>query len=457
MVLKVKNSKILLTVILIVGVTFILTFFKFYSKSSHPYNENLGEEYESIVRDSLMRLSYGVKSSLGQVEPCPEVTVIGIDDATVENYGKFGGHLWDLRIPFDSLLRNLQQHFSPACVSFDIIFKENSGKLQKEFGVENVSEKPEEILVLSKELKEYAETFEDIGQVNLLRLSTWISEQGENLIGNVLATMQNPFDEKIKKLPTILAYNLEEEERYYRKEINFDDVSFYKWSKNEVIGEDPDNLSEDFGSKIPYIKAISISNDNVRNIPDDYVYLPYCNLVSRNFIDYVKIGFINNPRDLDGVVRRTPLILATKYYNSAEKKLKTIFVPSLSLLSCLTFWGSTVKDIKVDFNSHIEVKTKSGIKHIPIDKYGRLLINYQFKPADINYVSFSKINEFGAGLNKGGEEAFKGKFRESLEEVRNKLRGKICIIGLTHTANSDIGPKFKLITIFLNQDSITNI
>ena len=85
-------------------------------------------------------------------------------------------------------------------------------------------------------------------------------------------------------------------------------MSFYKWSKNEVIGEDPDNLSEDFGSKIPYIKAISISNDNVRNIPDDYVYLPYCNLVSRNFIDYVKIGFIILNRKIKYAQKRDKIL-----------------------------------------------------------------------------------------------------------------------------------------------------
>lgn len=440
MVLKVRNSRFLIISISIIAILFGIIYSKNYSVASQTHGNNFGETYEAIVRDSLMRMSYNIKNTLGKAETSREITIIGIDDETNEKYGKFGGPLWNLRIPYDSLFKNLQTHFPPSCLAIDVIFKRNAGHAQIEKGISNISEDPETILKLSKVLKTYTETYEDMGQLNLLQLSTLISEQGESLIGNSLSALQDPLDEKLKPLPVVLAYSLEESETMYAKDINFKDPEYYKWTDRDVIGEDPDDPNEDLGESIPYLKSMAIPEANVSNIPSDYTYLPYGNLVSSNFIFFVKLGFINTLRDSDGIVRRTPLILATKYYNSHEKKLKTLYVPSMALLSCMNHLGVAPKDVSIKFGEKIDLKMGDKVKSIPIDKYGRVLLNFNFKPQDMNYIPFGRINEFGAGLSKQGEEAFKGEFKNSLETMRRSLNGKIALIGLTFTGNSDTGP-----------------
>ena len=440
MVLKVRNSRLLIFATLLITIVFGIIYFQKYSVASQTHTNNFGESYEAIVRDSLMRLSYNIKDAFGNIDTSNEITVIGIDDETSDKYGKFGGPLWNLRIPYDSLFRNLQMYFPPSCLAIDIIFKRNAGKVQIENGIVNISEDTDVILKLSKVLKTYTETFEDMGQLNLLQLSTLVAEQGETLIGNSLANLLDPFDSKLKKLPVVLAYSLEESETMYGEKLDFSNKDYFTWTDKEVIGEDPDDPSEDMGDSIPYLKKMSIPLENVSNIPDDITYLPHGNLVSTNFIDYVKLGFINNLRDSDGIVRRSPLILATKYYNSHEKKLKTLFLPSMTLLSCLSHFGVTTKDVSVVYGDRIDIKIGDKVKSIPIDKYGRILLNFNFKPKDMNYVPFGRINEFGAGLSKQGEEAFKGEFKESLDKVRSSLSGNICMIGLTFTGNSDTGP-----------------
>ncbi|MCM8539439.1 MAG: CHASE2 domain-containing protein [Lentisphaeraceae bacterium] len=440
MVLKVRNSRLLIFATLLITIAFGIIYFQKYSIASQTHTNNFGESYEAIVRDSLMRLSYNIKDALGNVSTSQEVTVIGIDDETSEKYGKFGGPLWNLRIPYDSLFRNMQKHFLPSCLAIDIIFKRNAGKVQIENGIFNISEDTDVILKLSKVLKTYTETYEDMGQLNLLQLSTLVAEQGETLIGNSLANLQDPFDKKLKPLPVVLAYSLEESETMYGEKIDFNNPDYFKWTDKDVIGEDPDDPSEDLGDSIPYLKKMAIPEAQVSNLPEDLTYLPYGNLVSTNFIDYVRLGFINNLRDSDGIVRRSPLILATKYYNSHEKKLKTVFLPSMTLLSCLAHLGAKPSDISVVYGDRVDIEVGESIKSIPIDRYGRLLLNFNFKPKDMNYVPFGRINEFGAGLSNQGEEAFKGEFKESLETVRKSLTGNICMIGLTFTGNSDTGP-----------------
>lgn len=436
MLLKVKNSKMLIIYTAVVTVFFAIVYFQKYSIARQTHSNNFGESYEAIVRDSLMRLSYSLKSSLDSIDVSRDITIIGIDDETTDLYGKTTSPYWQLRVPYNACLKYLQRYFTPSALSIDIIFKRDISRLQT-----GVSEDPEVLLSLSKEIKTFSETFEEMKPKSLLNLSTLISELGEINFSSTFALLQDPFGLDLPKVPVITAYNLEEPQTLYTKrDIDFTDRHFYKWSEKEVLGDDPQDLSEDLGSAIPYLKKVSIPEESISGTPEDFVYLPYASLISKNFIDYVSPGFINVLRDADGIVRRVPLVLATRYFNSAEKKLKTVFLPSLSLLSCLTHWGVKPADLKIEFGKYIEVKTKAGIKKIPIDKYGRIMANFNFRPKDMNYVPFSRVNEFGAGLSKQGREAFQGKFKESLDYVEGSLKGKIALLGLTHTANGDTGP-----------------
>ena len=435
MLLKVKNSRLLIVYTFVMALSFGVIYFKKYSIASQTHSNNFGESYESLVRDSLMRLSYSIKSSLGNVNVSPDITVIGVDDETIDEYGKMGSSYWQLRVPYDAFFKYMQRYFTPSTLVIDLIFKSDLSKLQ-----EKVSENPEEILKLSKSLKVFAETFDEMAPKSLLNMATLVSEIGEINFGSTFALLQDPFGLDLPKVPVIAAYSLEESERLYSGDHNFDSPEFYKWTEKEILGDDPEDLSEDYGSAIPYLKNVSIPVENVKNIPSDYVYLPNANLISSNFIDYVSLGYVNVLRDSDGIVRRVPLLLATRYYNSVEKKLKTLYLPSMSLLSCLNHWGAKPSDVRVVFGETLEVSTPKGKKTIPIDKYGRIMANFNFRPKDMNYVPFCKVNEFGYGLSKKGRDAFQGDFLKTLNYMERNLKNKITLVGLTHTANGDTGP-----------------
>ena len=440
MVLKVKNSRFLLISVIIITIFFGVIYNKFYSPTNLALLDNASENYESIIRDSIMRLSYNLKKTLGTVETSKDITVIGVDGETLEKYGKPGGPLWAQRIPYDNMLNYSRKYFPPSCFSFDILFKSNIGESQVSLGITKISEDTETILKLSSTLKSYSETFENIDTVNLLKLSTLVTEQGESLVSGTLADLQDPLDSANKKVPVIFAYNLKEQEKLYSTKNNFNDPAFYEWSKKEVVGDFEEDLSEGNGTVIPFLKAVQIPEGNVQNIPNDFTYLPGGEMISDNFIYFVKLGFVNNLRDSDGVVRRTPLILGTKYYNPLEKKLKTLYLPSLSLLSCLTHWKATPADVKVYLGDRIDINTKNGIVSIPVDKYGRLLLNFNFKPTDLNYVSLAMINDYAAGISQKGEESFEGEFKNTLNEIKSRMIDKICLVGLTFTGNGDTGP-----------------
>ena len=155
-----------------------------------------------------MRLSYNLKKTLGTVETSKDITVIGVDGETLEKYGKPGGPLWAQRIPYDNMLNYSRKYFPPSCFSFDILFKSNIGESQVSLGITKISEDTETILKLSSTLKSYSETFENIDTVNLLKLSTLVTEQGESLVSGTLADLQDPLDSANKKVPVIFAYNL---------------------------------------------------------------------------------------------------------------------------------------------------------------------------------------------------------------------------------------------------------
>ena len=440
MVLKVKNSRSLVAIIIIITFFFIFIYSKNYSYKSTSHTNNFLENYESLVRDSLMRISYGLKDSLGQVEPTDEICVVGIDDQAINKYGKFGSPLWGLRVPFNDYFAYMQKYFPPKCIALDVILKQDSGSILTETGESGVSEDSELLLKLSKSLKQYSETFEGLDGTALLKMSTLVSEQGETYLGSIFARLQDPFGMDLPKVPVLTAYSLEENERDYLKDNTTKGVDYFKWTTLHVVGEDPLAENESLGTAIPYLKKVSIPNEKISKIPNDYVYLPHANLVSQNFIDFISLAFVNVRRDSDGIVRRIPLVLATKYLSPIDNKLHSLFLPSMSLMSCLKYWGASTKDVEIIFGKHIKVSTPSGERVIPIDKYGRIQANFTFRPKDMNYISFAKVNEFGAGLSKQGEEAFDGEYKKSLAFMRQALTNKIALVGLNFTGNSDIGP-----------------
>jgi transcriptional regulator with GAF, ATPase, and Fis domain/CHASE2 domain-containing sensor protein len=130
------------------------------------------------------------------------------------------------------------------------------------------------------------------------------------------------------------------------------------------------------------------------------------------------LGHISSNRDLDGTIRRVPLVV-----DSGEE-----LVPAFSLAILERYFRAPMDKVVIEPGKHIVLKgqnnpspDRSGDLEIPIDRQGTLLINYVGRWTDtFSHFSFADLLE--AGTTDEG--------RQALSEF---LRGKICIVSNTAT------------------------
>ncbi len=130
------------------------------------------------------------------------------------------------------------------------------------------------------------------------------------------------------------------------------------------------------------------------------------------------IGHINATIDIDGKRRRSPLFI------DYRKKV----IPQISFLALCDSLGVDVKDIIVSQGAYVQLKP--GFR-IPIDDYGRMLINYagMWGQAFRHYSFIDILTSY--------RDAAQGKTPVvDLDE----LKGKICLVGLTAIATHDLNP-----------------
>ncbi len=218
-------------------------------------------------------------------------------------------------------------------------------------------------------------------------------------------------------------------------------TSFRGWKIESILGDDPTDLSEDNGTQMPYLRDVSIPSQFIHNLPSTYKFSKFATLPSNILLDYITLGFINGPRDEGGVVRRLPLIYGMEYEFDDPKIEKTIkrrlFLPSMSLLSCLNFWGIDIRKMNMDnefmisgkpvieifWGDNITIrKPTNEVIQIPIDDKGNMFLDFVSKIHGLNSVSFADVGPYRAY----------GKAKE-------KLKDKISMIGVTFTGALDIG------------------
>ena len=119
-------------------------------------------------------------------------------------------------------------------------------------------------------------------------------------------------------------------------------------------------------------------------------------------------GFFNNTPDSDGVVRRVPLIV----------RYKGVIYPSLALEMIRVFEGVNKIVVKssLDGVEYIQV----GSRKIPVDRFGRLIVNFRGKAKTFKYISAADILE---------------KKRLSFD-----ISGKFVLLGTSAIGLSDIRP-----------------
>ena len=395
-------------------------------------DSSLFQRIDAASHDRLFRLRnyLSEKGFLHHQPISSEVTLIGIDDATFKELGQFGKGSWLTRGPFISQLEYFRNVYHPAIIAYDFIFaefEEQGQRSERTLSKEELRKIEEEVRNLAN--GESSEIDNDI-LVDVARLT--IVEGNSNLARELSFFMG------VQANPTIpiIAYD------YTDPASNFD-RSRRSWSKEEILGGDENNLSEDNGTQLPYLRDVSIPMDYVKNVPSNLEFSRYATMPTSSFLDYARLGFINVPRDEGGIVRRLPLVqgMETDYYphpTTGEQVRQRFFIPSFSLICCLYYWGIDLVKlnatgafevngtpvIEVILGECIAIRKPTGeMVRIPIDGSGNFFLDFVGRVKDFNTVSFYHVGLQGAYKN-----------------VKDLLFRKIALIGLTATGSTDTGP-----------------
>ncbi len=385
----------------------------------------LFERIDFPLHDRLFR----VRNFIADQPISPDIALVGIDDYTYKKIGQYGKGIWLTRKPFLEQLKYFRAVYKPSVLAYDIIFREFEGEEEnksEDIDTDKIDLMMTQIQAFSR--NEISEVDNDI----LTDIARFTSRQANMNLASALASS---FQEKQKEAKTIIAYDYTLPEEALEK-------AGHKWSQAAILGTDPDDLSEDNGTEIPYLRDVSIPIEHVHNLSSDYKFSRYAALPTKILLDYSQLGYINVPREEGGIVRRLPLVLGMEYDfvhpQSQELITRRFFLPSMSLLCCLNYWGIDLPDlhrqgdltikglpiIEIFMGSKIVVRKPNGeVREIPIDDKGYLFLDFVGKIGDFNGVHFADVGPFKA-----------------YEEAKSLIQDKIAIVGVTATGSTDVGP-----------------
>ena len=385
------------------------------------------QRVDAPIHDRLLRLRnyLCLKEILPEKPISSDVTLIGIDDITYKELGQFGKGTWLTRGPFISQIAYFRNIYNPAVIAYDFIFAEFEEAEYRDDVSVLTGEKLERIV---QEVQKLATgQIAEIDNQVLTDVARLTSIQGSHNLAKALSIFLGVDDDRTT---TVIAYDCADPDKPKQ------------WSIEAILGADGDDLSEDNGTQLPYLKDVSIPMMNVKGLPKDYRFSRYATIPTSSLLDYTKLGFINVPRDEGGVVRRLPLVKGFEYTyvhpKSGEEVHRRFFLPSFALICCLYYWeidlvelnatGTSKKNgnrvIEINLGNHIAIRKPTGeTVHIPIDQEGNFFVDFVGGVKDFNNVSFSNV---------GPPRAYK--------EVKDLLFNKIALIGLTATGSTDTGP-----------------
>ena len=379
---------------------------------------------EASIGDFLVRK----RNDLGPQPISNDITLVGIDDKTTKQLGLFGKGTWVTRKPFMLQLPYFERAYKPSVVAYDIMFKSVT---HDQYDATLIDD-PERLKKISGAMLELAAGKGEIRDDTILNGMVDLAFRLGNIsLANAMAATLS--DGEQTRL--VLGYH-------------FLSDRLDPWSEKAILGDDPDDLDEDYGLLVPYLRDVRIPEKHVRNVPDDYDYYKYeTDLPDELFLDYGALAYIDVPRDDDGLIRRIQLIRGIEYHFtdpvSDERVMRRIFLPSYALLSCLYHLGIDPgaddlppgpPPIEVVFGESITLRpAESDPIVVPIDEHGRFFLDFVGQINDFNAISFVDV------LDKPLDElvAEGGKLSTPLYEI---LNNKLVMIGITATGTTDIGP-----------------
>lgn len=374
------------------------------------------QPYEAVSSDFLMRLRCRIGGdAIRSARARPDIVLLAIDAESQDRLGRFGQGRWLSREPYFEQLAFFAANYKPTALGFDIIFQSEEGWVASDGWVESGPEPTDE------ETRNALERAQKEGRPLSLpvirRLNRVLARQGNMYLGHCLAEVRDAF-------PVIAGYSAR------GGWLNEQVAEIPPWSDADVFGASEEG-SEERGERIPFLRDMAIPGKGVR-LPaggfrrDEYMW--NANLPARDLLNYTALGFLDGPPDADSVIRRLPMVAGVAYSNRITGAESRFFVPSLSLAMVMTHLGVPFPipegAVEVEFGREIRIRPPGGgLYRVPVDRYGRLSLNYDVLFHDFKQHSMARF----VGISDG-EDA-----KKIAEMYRSQFAGSLVFAGVTLT------------------------
>ncbi|MDP3980261.1 MAG: adenylate/guanylate cyclase domain-containing protein [Chlamydiota bacterium] len=187
-----------------------------------------------------------------------------------------------------------------------------------------------------------------------------------------------------------------------------DDLVFAAYFREQAIARTDGASTDAFLNKIALPGDASAIDSSIRAVEPE---IPFAALAQ-----VCGFAFINAPRDIDGAVRKIPLVIPYK------DKL----YPSFALQIILDYFDIDRKDVVIRLGKEVRFSDKS----IPVDQHGNLWVNYRSAIDDFSHLNVLDVLQHGAAAHKTGKQ----------DSVLQGLEDRIVLVGLMMTGGSDLYP-----------------
>lgn len=333
------------------------------------------QPWEDASADLRMRWRHALSSDADKMIR-DDVVLLAIDRPTTRKMGKYGAGQWVWRKPFYDQLTFFEVFLEPEVMAYDFIFPAWREKVVP--GGTAEAQKTEALDRIAADIRKVSSDRSlTVEQRTLADITRFSLEQGTVFLTHRLASI--------------------------REKNLFEVVMGYHFRGGDVDPQ-PSDLSgwsqADIREKVLYLADMAIPRQDI-HFPSkhgflSYGYSPKARMPAPGLLDYCQLGFINGPREPDGVIRRIPLVLGFEYYDYAQKKTRRVFVPSFSLVSVLLYLGLDFPlqrgDVEVVFGRKLVINAPGDeVYSIPMDASGKMHLNFRHKINEANWISFEQL------------------------------------------------------------------
>jgi class 3 adenylate cyclase/CHASE2 domain-containing sensor protein len=373
-------------------------------------------DLENITVDLRTQGRHLIRLNWGTVPVSHEVVLAGIDDAAITpSYSvysdRWGQGRWLTRKNWYDAYFYLLNFYEPKVIAYDISFARSRSLGQKQ------SEED------SKELEGFAK------EAGL----SW---------GQLLNDDKFPSDKLFRILDEAQAHKFAAQIESVQDSEGPPIIMGTFLTRNANTGSFTWDKDPEAEHKLTWLNLYSLPESCIRNIPIHFSYADNAELPTKEFGEIPQPAILGNiavPRDRDSKVRRVPLIDG---YRGIHQEDHPRFFPSLSLQSCIRYLGIVPGDptgktgISVDFGNEIHLWNEHRDLHVPIDRFGNMILNFESKIADYDRAHYIDIYPPDKMFTNPQDHADEIHPNPGLIKT---IAGKIMVIGTTFTGAGDIG------------------